>query len=65
MPDLFPEWHCPKENPGWVCYDKFRKRYGQREIQTRWTQFWKANQDRIYWDAKARCFRLSGSVTKD
>jgi hypothetical protein len=24
-------------------------------------QFWKANQDKIYWDEKARCFRLSNA----
>jgi hypothetical protein len=22
-------------------------------------KFWKANKDRIYWDDKARCFRLN------
>jgi len=27
-------------------------------------QFWKANQDRIYWDDKAHCFRLLDQAIK-
>jgi hypothetical protein len=57
MPALFPPENCA--DPAWVCWENFRKRYSAREIQARWTTFWEANKKRIYWDGKARCFRLT------
>ncbi len=57
MPELIPEAPC--NQPGWVCWGEFRKRHSLKEIQTKWIVFWNANRDKIYWDAKARCFRLS------
>jgi hypothetical protein len=61
MPDLFPTQNC--NGPGWICWDSFRKVDSLCEIQARWMKFWRTNQDKIYWDAKARCFRLSSSKT--
>ena len=58
MPDLFPGEHCQDTEPGWVCWARLRKKYGMASIQARWAAFWKANQNRIYWDAKSLCFRL-------
>ena len=57
MPELFPEKPC--DQPGWVCWEEFRKRHNQKQLQTKWWSFWKANRDKIDWDVKARCFRLS------
>jgi hypothetical protein len=57
MPALFPPQDC--HQPAWLCWEKFRKTHSLKELQTRWMEFWKANQDKIYWDEKARCFRLS------
>lgn len=57
MPALFPRQDC--DDPSWVCWGKFRKTHSLKELQARWMEFWKANQDKIYWDGKARCFRLS------
>jgi len=57
MPALFPSENCAE--PAWVCWESFRKRHNLEEIQARWTAFWEANKERIYWDAKARCFRLA------
>jgi hypothetical protein len=57
MPALFPQEKC--DEPSWVCWEKFRRTHSLKELQTRWSSFWKANQDKIYWDGKARCFRLS------
>ena len=57
MPALFRPQDCDNE-PSWVCWGKFRKTHSLKDIQTRWMEFWKANQDKVYWDGKARCFRL-------
>ncbi len=59
MPALFPRQECDESS--WVCWEKFRKTYSLKELQARWMEFWKANQDKIYWDGKARCFRLSAA----
>lgn len=57
MPDLFPAQKC--DDPAWVCWGNFRKTHSLKNLQTRWMAFWKANQEKIYWDDKARCFRLA------
>ena len=57
MPPLFPEQHC--DDVSWVCWAKFRKTHTLKDLQTHWMEFWKVNKDRIYWDDKARCFRLN------
>lgn len=62
IPDLFPFESC--EGPGWVCWESFRKKHSLQTLQARWMEFWKANRDKIYWDAKARCFRLSNVKPK-
>jgi hypothetical protein len=56
MPDLFNDRKC--DEGGYVCWEQFRKRYSLADIQKRWTVFWTANQDNIFWDDKSRCFRL-------
>lgn len=56
MPPLFPPDNC--NGPGWQCWGEFRKTHGLRTLQARWVAFWKTNQMNIYWDEKARCFRL-------
>ena len=56
MPELFTGPTC--EDPSWVCWANFRKAHSLATIQAKWRNFWNANKDRIYWDEKARCFRL-------
>ena len=56
MPDLFPLQPC--NDAAWVCWAKFRKAHSMKDLQSRWRQFWVSNQNRIYWDERARCFRL-------
>ena len=56
MPELFSVQKC--DAPGWECWGEFRKTHSLKVLQARWLVFWKANQDKIYWDQKARCFRL-------
>lgn len=62
MPALFPHQDC--DQPAWVCWEKFRQTHSLRELQARWMEFWKANQNKIYWDKMARCFRLSDAKNK-
>lgn len=57
MPTLFPHHDCHEAS--WVCWAEFRKTHSLKELQARWMEFWKANRHKIYWDGKARCFRLS------
>jgi len=57
MPALFPPENCTE--PAWVCWENFRKQHSLRAIQARWEAFWVANQQRIYWDKQARCFRVA------
>lgn len=56
MPELFPEPKC--EDPSFVCWSKFRKTHSLATFHAGWLKFWNANRERIYWDDKARCFRL-------
>lgn len=57
MPPLFPQPHC--DDASWVCWARFRKAHSLADLQAHWMKFWADNKDRIYWDEKARCFRLS------
>jgi len=59
MPPLFEEPKC--DEPAWECWANFRKTHSLKMIQARWQEFWRANKDNIWWDARARCFRLAAS----
>ena len=63
MPALFPTQHCDADAPSSVCWQEFRKTHSLEDLQAKWMEFWKANQDKIYWDGKARCFRLRAPLT--
>jgi hypothetical protein len=41
------------------CYQELLKKHGRKFIQNQWLTAWNANKDRVYWDARARCFRLA------
>jgi hypothetical protein len=41
------------------CYQELLKKHGRKFIQNQWLAAWNANQDRVYWDARSRCFRLA------
>jgi hypothetical protein len=40
------------------CWQMFLKKHGRKFVQDRWLAAWKKNQDRVYWNEEARCFRL-------
>jgi len=66
MPALFPPEDCSE--PVWVCWGRFREKHRLSELQARWTEFWKANGERIYWDPQRALFqtergKVIGSVS--
>ena len=42
----------------------FQKKHGSKEIKRRWRKIWLEHQERIYWDAKERCFKLKPANKK-
>jgi hypothetical protein len=36
----------------------FKKKHGSKELKRRWQKLWAEHHNRIYWDARARCFKL-------
>jgi len=62
MPPLFREKPCHES--GWDCWAQFRKAHSLKDIQSHWQAFWELNKESIYWDDKARCFRLADRKTK-
>jgi hypothetical protein len=60
MPELFPVEKC--DEPGWVCWANFRMKHSLQDLQAKRSMFWEANKQKIYWDGKSRCFRLSDST---
>ncbi|MBS1851032.1 MAG: hypothetical protein JST79_08990 [Acidobacteria bacterium] len=50
--------HDDCKDPAWVCWDRFLQKHGRKFVQSQWQAAWEKNKDNIYWDAKARCFRV-------
>lgn len=58
LPELEPlQRECNK--PGEPCWRKFLQKKGRKFVQQRWEAAWQAHKDNIYWDDKARCFKLT------
>ncbi len=60
MPNV-PNWPtvmngCDKSAEG--CWDDYLRKHGRRSVQQAWFRAWNRYRDVVYWDAKARCFRL-------
>lgn len=41
------------------CWDRFLRKHGRKFVQEQWLVAWNKNKDRVFWDEKARCFRVS------
>jgi hypothetical protein len=41
------------------CWREFLGKNGRKFVQDQWLAAWNANKDRIYWDDKDRCYRVS------
>ncbi len=40
------------------CWREFVQRHGRHFVQQQWSAAWNMHKNEIYWDAKARCFRV-------
>ena len=56
MAPLFPSQPCTEA--AWECWAGFRKKHSLNELHAKWMHFWIANEKNVYWDSKARCFRV-------
>jgi hypothetical protein len=54
--------HCHRLDTGEMCWRNFLKKHGRKFVQNQWLAAWNANKDRVYWDERARCFRLSPKI---
>ena len=59
--EVLPKEKC--DEAGETCWHLFVKRHGRGFVQQRWQAAWQKNKDRIYWDDKARCFRVRQAVS--
>jgi hypothetical protein len=65
LPDV-PTWQtvlkgCNTAVEG--CWREYLKKNGRESMQQAWTKAWNSNKDKIFWDAKEKCFRVTGVVT--
>jgi len=51
--------HYKCEDDAETCWRRFLEKHGRKFVQEHWQKAWDANKDRIYWDEKACCFRVS------
>jgi hypothetical protein len=56
--------HCTVNEAAEPCWRRFLKTHTRTFIQQQWRVAWNANKDRVYWDEKARCFRLHPTAGK-
>jgi hypothetical protein len=49
------------EKPGEPCWRKFVHKKGRKFVQQQWAAAWDAHKNDIFWDDKARCFRLGSA----
>jgi hypothetical protein len=61
MPGV-PDWSavmkgCNSTAQG--CWDEYLRKHGRMSVRQAWMHAWNLNKDKVYWDAKAQCFRLS------
>jgi len=57
-----PDWstvmkRCDSTAQG--CWDEYLHKHGRMSLRQAWMHAWNLNRDKVYWDAKALCFRVS------
>jgi hypothetical protein len=58
MPGLEQIRPTCRDSSSYACWQMVLKQHGRRFIQDDWLMAWNRNKDHVYWDKKARCFRL-------
>jgi hypothetical protein len=46
-------------NTAQSCWELYLRKHGRASVQRAWLRAWNLHKDQIYWDSKARCFRVS------
>jgi hypothetical protein len=41
------------------CWDKYIRKNGRMSVRQAWMHAWNLNKGKVYWDAKAQCFRVA------
>jgi len=63
MPGV-PDWSIVMKGCNFAaqgCWDDYLHVHGRLSVQHAWMRAWNLNKDKVYWDAKAQCFRVSKS----
>ena len=64
MPGLeFPRTDCATGAE--TCWREFVRKRGREHIQRQWRAAWNKYKDRMFWDEKTRCFRLSPDSSRE
>lgn len=42
------------------CWNEYLRKHGRTSVMQAWQRAWNLHKDQIHWDAKAKCFRVSG-----
>jgi hypothetical protein len=61
MPGV-PEWSIVQKGcnrAAEACWDEYLHKQGRMTVKQSWQRAWNLHKNEIYWDAKARCFRVS------
>jgi len=56
-----PDWSTVQKGcnrAAQACWDEYLRKHGRISVRQAWQRAWNLHKDQIYWDAKARCFRL-------
>ena len=41
------------------CWDEYLRKNGRMSVRQAWMHAWNLNKNKVHWDAKAQCFRVS------
>ena len=61
MPNV-PDWTVVRKgctNTSQTCWEEYLRKHGRMSVQRAWMRAWNLHKDQVYWDSKARCFRVS------
>jgi hypothetical protein len=60
MPGV-PDWSIVQKrcnSAAQACWDEYLRKHGRMPVKQGWQRAWNLHKNEIYWDAKARCFRV-------
>jgi hypothetical protein len=61
MPDV-PDWTSVRtgcKTTAQSCWDQYVRKHGRMSVERAWMRAWNLHNAQVYWDSKARCFRVS------